>query len=188
MQDLDRRFDAVFATMNRGGRLVSETRVRPRNGWALGRVHLGILQPKPQFQADGALQVLLHGELDNEDELQSALARAGEQPVDGAAAILAGLYRTHKQGFGRLLKGAFCAAILDEAAGALVLVTDRLGSYPLYWFQTDDRFVFASELRAALRDHPRPALNPAAVADFLEFAFPMGDKTLAAGVDLVPTA
>jgi asparagine synthase (glutamine-hydrolysing) len=87
-----------------------------------------------------------------------------------------------------LLKGTFCAAILDELTGALVLVTDRLGSYPLYWFHTDTRLVFASELRAALRDHPRPALNAAAVADFLKFGFPMGDKTLAAGVDMVPTA
>jgi asparagine synthase (glutamine-hydrolysing) len=188
MQDLDRRFDALFAAMNRGGRLVSETRVRPQKAWALGRVHLGVLQPKPQFQTDGGLQVLFHGELDNEDELQSVLVKAGGQPVDGAAAIVAGLYRTNRRKFGRLLKGSFCAAIVDEAAGALVLVTDRLGSHPLYWFQTDDRFVFASELRAALRDHPRPALNAAAVADFLKFGFPMGDKTLAKGVDMVPTA
>src|SRR5258706_7738315 len=98
--------------MNRGGRLGSETLVRPQKGWALGRVHLGILQPRPQLQTDGALQVLFHGELDNEDELQSALAKAGKQPADGAAAILAGLYRTHKQGVGRLLKGSFCAAVL----------------------------------------------------------------------------
>src|SRR5262249_18958325 len=79
-------------------------------------------------------------------------------------------------------------AILDEESGALLLISDRLGSYPLYWFRTGDRFVFASELRSALRAHPRPALNAAAVADLLKFAFPMGDKTLAAGVDLLPTA
>jgi len=188
IQDLDRRFVAVFAAMNRGGHLVSETRVPPDRPWAIGRVHLGVLQPKPQLGADGPVHVLFHGALVNEDELQSTLDQAGEPHADGAAAIIEGLYRIHKQGLGRLLKGSFCAAIVDETAGALVLVTDRLGSYPLYWFRTDDRFVFASELRAALRDHPRPALNAAAVADFLKFGFPMGDKTLAAGVDMVPTA
>jgi asparagine synthase (glutamine-hydrolysing) len=188
LQGLDRRFEALFAVMNRGGRLTSETGVRADKGWALGRVHLGVLQPRPQLRADGPVHVLFHGELVNEGELQATLANAGEPHADGASAIVEALYRIHKQRLGRLLKGTFCAAIIDEMAGALVLITDRLGSYPLYWFRTDDRFVFASELRAALRDHPRPTLNAAAVADFLKFGFPMGDKTLAAGVDMVPTA
>jgi asparagine synthase (glutamine-hydrolysing) len=174
--------------MNRGGRLLSETQVESEKGWALGRVHLGVLQPKPQLGSRGPVHVLFHGELVNEDELQTMLEKAGEPRADGAAAIVEGLYRIHKQRFGHLLKGTFCAAIVDDLAGAVVLVTDRLGSYPLYWFHTDDRIVFASELRAVLRDHPRPALNAAAVADFLKFGFPMGDKTLAAGVDMVPTA
>jgi asparagine synthase (glutamine-hydrolysing) len=187
IENLESRFEALFAVMNRGGHLTSETRLQPPNRWALGRVHLGILQPKPQFDA-GPIHVLFHGELANEAELQSMLAKSGESHADGAAAVVAGLYRIHKHGLARLLKGAFCAAIVDETSGALVLVTDRLGSYPLYWFQTDNRLVFASELRAALRDHPRPALNAAAVADFLKFGFPMSDKTLAAGVDMVPAA
>ena len=187
-QGVERRFEAMFAAMNRGGRLLNERRVGPHQQWALGRVHLGVLQPKLQLGAGGPVHVLFHGELVNEDELRSLLEQAGEPDAGDAGAIVAGLYRIHKQRLGRLLKGAFCAAILDELTGALVLVTDRLGSYPLYWFHTDDRFVFASELRAALRDHPRPALNAAAVADFLKFGFPMGDMTLAAGVDLVPTA
>lgn len=187
IENLESRFEALFGVMNRGGRLTSETRVQPENHWALGRVHLGILQPKPQFEV-GPVHVLLHGELANEAELRSMLAKSGESHADGAAGMVAGLYRIYKHRLARLLKGAFCAAILDETSGALVLVTDRLGSYPLYWFQTDNRLVFASELRAALRDHPRPALNAAAVADFLKFGFPMGDKTLAAGVDMVPAA
>ena len=174
--------------MNRGGRLLNETQVESEKGWALGRVHLGVLQPKPQLGSRGPVHVLFHGELVNEDELQTMLEKAGEPRASGAAAIIEGLYRTHKQRFARFLKGTFCAAIVDDLAGATVLVTDRLGSYPIYWFHTDDRIVFASELRAVLRDHPRPALNAAAVADFLKFGFPMGDKTLAAGVDMVPTA
>jgi asparagine synthase (glutamine-hydrolysing) len=187
IENLEGRFEALFAAMNRGGRLISERRVQHQNRWALGRVHLGVLQPKPQFDA-GPVHVLFHGELANEAELQSMLAKSGESHADDAAAVVAGLYRMHKQGLARFLKGAFCTAVLDETSGALVLVTDRLGSYPLYWFQADNRLVFASELRAALRDHPRPALNAAAVADFLKFGFPMGDKTLAAGVDMLPAA
>ncbi|HET9831692.1 MAG TPA: asparagine synthase-related protein [Vicinamibacterales bacterium] len=154
--------------------------------WALGRVHLGHLQPAEQLKGEGPVRVLFHGELDNADELRADLDAQGRRCGESAADLLRCLYGIHKQRAAGLLKGAFCAAILDETAGMLVLVADRLGSYPIYWFMTDDRFVFASELRAALRDHPRPSLNAAAVADFIKFGFPMGDKTLAQGVDMVP--
>jgi asparagine synthase (glutamine-hydrolysing) len=171
--------------MARGGRLLAETRVDPQQRWAIGRVHLGGLQPAPQLAGDGGVRVLFHGDLHNERELQSTLEKLGEPHVSGASAIVGALYRRQGKDVARSLKGSFCAAILDEATGDVVLITDRLGSYPLYWF-TADHFVFASELRAALSAHPRPCLDPRTVADLLKFAFPMGDKTLAAGVELVP--
>jgi len=194
------RFKRMVAAMDRGGRLVRETRVDENDSWALGRVHLGVLQPEPQLtladawsakasaERRAAIHVLFHGELHNEDELAASIVRAGEPAPTGSAAIVGALYRVHKRDVARMLHGSFCAAVLDETTGTLLLITDRLGSYPLYWLHAADRFVFASELRAALRAHPGAALNPAAVADFLKFGFPMGDKTLAAGVEMVPAA
>jgi asparagine synthase (glutamine-hydrolysing) len=179
------RFDAVRATMARGGRLVVESRVDPAQRWALGRVHLGLLQPAAQLAGDGPVRVLFHGDLHNEAELQTTLHTVGESHATGAADILSALYR-HRRLDARALTGAFCAAVFDETKGELLLINDRTGSYPIYWFDTAGTFAFASELRAVLRAHPRPALNPRAVADFLKFAFPFGDKTLAAGVDLLP--
>ena len=174
--------------MTRGGRLVAERRANSQENWALGRIHLGVFHPDPQLSADTPIQALFHGELDNTAELQSLLAAAGQPPAPSGSALIAALYQVHGHRIGPLLKGAFCAAILDRAAGILTLVTDRLGSYPLYWFQAGDRVVFASELRAALRDHPSPSLDAAAVADYLKFAFVLGDKTFAAGVNMVPAA
>src|SRR5439155_14118771 len=69
----------------------------------------------------------------------------------------------------------------------ITLVTDRTGSYPLYWTKTDAGLVFASELRAILRSGEAPkSLDTAAVADCLTFGFQMGTKTLARGIELVP--
>jgi asparagine synthase (glutamine-hydrolysing) len=174
--------------MGRAGQVIAEKGLDLQENWALGRIHLGTFQPAPQLSADHAVQVLFHGELDNLRELRAMLGDAREAPAENASTLVAGLYQIHGPGVGRLLKGAFCAAILDRAAGVLVLITDRFGSYPLYWFRTPDRLVFASELRAALRDHPSPTLNAAAVADYLKFAFVLGDKTFAAGVEMVPAA
>jgi asparagine synthase (glutamine-hydrolysing) len=172
--------------MREGPRLVAEKHLHPQENWALGRIHLGVFQPAPQLSTDAPVQVLFHGELDNARELRAILGDTEATPPNGTAALVAALYRIHQHHLAPLLKGAFCAAILDRSAGDLVLVTDRLGSYPLYWFHDSDRLVFASELRAALRSHPSPTLNAAAVADYLKFAFVLGDKTFAAGVDMVP--
>ena len=187
-QPAERPFESMLASMNRGGRLLVEKRLASPGSWAIGRVHLGVFQPEPHLSGEGSLRVLFHGELDNEAELQASVASEGRSAPGTAAALVAALYPVHRQHLGRLLRGAFCCAILDEAESALTLVTDQLGSYPLYWFKTDERFVFASELRAVLRAQARPSLNAAAAADFLKFGFPMGDKTLASGVDLVPAA
>ena len=78
--------------------------------------------------------------------------------------------------------------MLDEQAGELVLINDRTGSYPIYWFTSADDSHSRPSSAPSLRAHPSPSLNPAAVADLLKFGFPMGDKTLAAGVDMLPAA
>jgi len=178
-------FNAMLRSCTGSPRLTTETRVDTAQRWALGRVHLGVLQPDAQLADGGSVHVLFHGDLHNQRELESALQKAGEA-VSGASSIIAALYRRHGADFARSLKGAFCAAVLDDATSEVVLATDPLGSYPLYWFTAANRFVFASELHAALRAHPRPTLNARTVADLLKFAFPLGDKTLADGVEMVP--
>jgi asparagine synthase (glutamine-hydrolysing) len=171
--------------MAQGGRLTSETVVDRSELWALGRVHLGVFQPAAQLEVDEGIRVLFHGELDNEADLTAT----DRNPVPANATdVVRALYRRHGRRLGAFLKGAFCAAVLDTSTRELLLISDQLGSYPLYWFLTPNRFVFASELRAALKAHPHPTINPRAVADFLKFGFPMGDKTLATGVEMLPQA
>jgi asparagine synthase (glutamine-hydrolysing) len=183
-------FQKLLFPMQRNGRLQSEIYVAPNGRWALGRLHLGILQPSPQLTGNGSIKVLFHGDLTNETELRKAVEGEGSlQPGDGIIPLIAGLYRSYGSRCASQLKGAFCAAILDERARKLVLINDRLGSYCLYWFNGPDRFVFASELRSVLRNPAiHSTLNPRAVADYLAFGFILGDKTLAEQVYLLPSA
>jgi len=53
------------------------------------------------------------------------------------------------EAFGRL-RGMFALAIWDDARQQLVLARDPLGIKPLYYYQTETLFVFASEVRALL--------------------------------------
>ena len=176
--------------MRHSHRLYSEMRVARHAQWALGRVHLGVVQPDSQLAGDGPVQVLFHGELYNEAELRKPLQeQIIPQPGKGVASLIATLYQLYGPCFPSRLQGTFCTAVLDEKAKRLVLASDLLGSYPLYWYNGPHRFVFASELKAVLRDPAvKPALEPRAVADYLTFGFLFGTKTLATQVQLLPAA
>jgi asparagine synthase (glutamine-hydrolysing) len=180
-------FEVLLRPMRRSERWRSEVLVDAAGRWAIGRVHLGILQPTDQLSGDGDLKVLFHGELVNEDELRPVADGVAGSRVSGVASLVGALYRRLGCAFAAKLKGAFCAAILDLAERRLVLVNDLVGSYPLYWAGGPERFSFASELRSLLHDPSLGrGLDPRAVADFLAFGFVLGEKTLAKGIAMVP--
>jgi asparagine synthase (glutamine-hydrolysing) len=185
---LEATFKGMLALMQRDGRLVNETCIAIDDQWALGRVHLGILQRAPQLAEGEPVQVLFHGDLFNERELRKQLELESLlQTSDNIALLIKALYQTYGSEFPTRLKGSFCAVVLDEALKRLVLINDYLGSYPLYWFSGPKRFVFAGELKAILCDPEATfRLNPAAAADYLNFGFLFGSKTLASTVKLLP--
>jgi asparagine synthase (glutamine-hydrolysing) len=187
--DVGPAFAPMRRSMERGGRLVSETAIGSDRRWALGRVHLGVLQPQAQLSSADKVHVLFHGDLFKRTDVITLLEQLGERPAsETPPALIRALYRRFGSALGSRIDGSFCAAIFDEEARRLLLFTDKLGSYPLYWFNTPSGFAFASELRALVRIHPQPALNPRAVNDILHLSFPVGDKTLAADTHLLPPA
>src|SRR5215475_11077501 len=183
-------FERLLASMRHSHRLYSEKRVALSAQWALGRIHLGIAQPNFQLAGDGPVQALFHGDLYNEAELRKSLQEQGcPQPGKGVASLIAALYQFYGSRFPSQLRGTFCTAVLDERAKRLVLASDLLGSYPLYWSNGPYHFVFASELKAVLCDPAvKPVLEPLALADYLTFGFLLGTKTLSKQVQLLPSA
>jgi asparagine synthase (glutamine-hydrolysing) len=161
-----------------------ESLVDPEHHWAIGRVSLGVLQPGAQLSAEAAVQVLFHGDLWNPAEIDgSDAAVAGRTTAD----IVRAGYRQAGAAVVSRMQGAFCAAVLDTEARTVTLITDPLGSYPLYWTAAPRGLVFGSSVHAIMRSGEiRRALNREAVSDYLVFGFPFGTRTLASGVHLLP--
>jgi asparagine synthase (glutamine-hydrolysing) len=180
-------YQRLSAPMRRSTAWPTESLVDPNQGWGLGRVHLGFLQPAPQLVPGQSLQILFHGSLDNAEDLRLHLSD-GTPPPDALIPLLTALYRCHGKACVGRLQGSFCLAILDLEAKHLILASDRFGSYPLYWHHSPGGLLFASELRALLH-HPacKPTLNRRAVADYVTMGFPLGEKTLVEGVYLLPS-
>ncbi|MCE3260643.1 MAG: asparagine synthase (glutamine-hydrolyzing), partial [Bacteroidetes bacterium] len=66
--------------------------------------------------------------------------------------------------------GMFAFAIYDTAKNELVLMRDRAGVKPLFWYWNDNLFLFASELKS-FHQHPgfKKELDLNAVAAFMQF-------------------
>ncbi len=182
------RFRAVLQRMRGAARTHRETFVSPDGRWALGRVHLGRLQPAPQLGSSARVRVLFHGDLHNRAQLRATLEHDRVDVAPGDAALVSALYERHGHDAWPRLRGAFCAVVLDEDNARVVLVSDEIGSYPVYWFTDDEGLAFASELHALLAAHPAPMLDLDTVATMASVGFPFGEGTLAAGVRLMAPA
>jgi asparagine synthase (glutamine-hydrolysing) len=187
MPAIEDAFGRLIASRDPAAGTGAERLADPDGQWTLGRAHRGVLQPAPQLARGADVQVLFHGDLQNAADLQTIVDPDARGSDSGVADLLRKLYKREGLGFASRLRGSHCAVILDCESRIAALLTDRLGSYPLYWATTDRGLVFASELRAVLRSGESPReLDPASLADYLTFGFPIGNKTLARGVQLVP--
>ena len=144
---------------------------------------------QPIATPDGRLSGVVNGEIYNYVELRDPfIARNGYTPLthSDSESALQVLFAEGIDGFKRL-NGMFALAIHEPGRRRVVLARDRLGIKPLYYSVQPGFVAFGSELKAvlALLDAV-PAVNPDAVAQFLEHEFQGGEDTAFAGIRRVP--
>lgn len=87
---------------------------------------------------------------------------------------------------GRLseLNGSFGA--ICEGTDTLTLVTDRIGSRPIFYARGRDGWVVDFDAWAVVRQLPRASLDREAAHELLAFSFALGSRTLVSQVSEVP--
>ena len=124
----------------------------------------------PMSNEDGSVWITFNGEIYNFRELRKELERLGHQfrsMSDTEVVIHA--YEQWGDDHMLRLRGMFAYAIYDRRVPSrrLLLVRDRLGIKPLYYYEADGSFVFASELKALLVwPNTDVTLDRSAVFDF----------------------
>jgi asparagine synthase (glutamine-hydrolysing) len=156
----------------------------------LGTNRLAITDPAnpdahmPMSSPDGRLHVALNGEIYNFRALRRELAWPFRTASD-TEVVLAAYERWGMTSFDRF-RGMFALAIVDAAAGRVVLAVDPSGQKPLLWRRDGASLVFASELGALAADRFRGCeLDPIALAAVAAVCYPVGSSTHVVGVTRV---
>ncbi len=81
------------------------------------------------------------------------------------------------------LNGMFAFALLDRRHSLVVLARDRIGIKPLHYAVESGRLVFASELKALLRDPAlRKGVDPVALDEYLAYEFVPSPRSIVRGI------
>ena len=158
------------------------------------RLSISDLDPRsdqPMFAADKRCMITFNGEIYNYREIRETLQKNGAVfQTSGDTEVILELYLQQGVEGLRHLDGMFAFAVYDQRNNTLVLMRDRLGKKPLYYFiAPDGAVVFASTLQA-LKVHPDfpDALDEEAVKDFLALSYIPGSKCVYKNVHQLPPA
>ncbi len=160
--------------------------IEPQEGVVLGQRRLAIIDlgpggAQPMHSADRRHVITFNGEIYNYLDIRRDLAAAGrimrsdsDTEVLLEACVLWGVERAVER-----MIGMFAFALWDRATRTLWLVRDRLGIKPLYYAVSQDRVLFASQLKAfrAAADW-QPTIDNDAVVGFLRHGYIAQPRTI----------
>jgi asparagine synthase (glutamine-hydrolysing) len=126
---------------------------------------------QPMSFAD--LTVVYNGEVYNFKELRDELKNNGYTfDSQSDTEVILKAYHCWGEGAVHRFNGMFAIVILDVRLQKVVLIRDRAGVKPLYWYQNNGLFMFASELKS-FHEHPQfvKELNKDALALYLQYGY-----------------
>ena len=189
--DWSRTVDAQLETLRHRGP-DADGAYEQQLAW-VGQTRLSIIDLEtgdpPISNEDGTVGVALNGEIYNFRELRESLLKDGHSlRTHGDTEVIAHLAEElEPAAVASALEGMFAAAYWDERRQRLVLIRDRFGKKPLYYWQDSDRLVFASEIKALLANPKVPRrLREAAIPDYLTFGYVPTPDTFFEGIKSVP--
>jgi asparagine synthase (glutamine-hydrolysing) len=143
---------------------------------------------QPMVDMASGVVAVCNGEIDNHQELRRWLAERG-RPVNQATdvAVIPGMYLELGAPFAEKLVGAFAIAVWDPRKHRLILIRDRAGERPLFFAQTTDNVVFATEIASIVSEHRLPVkFDQAALQRYLQFGLFASPSAPFAGIQKIP--
>lgn len=157
---------------------------------SLGHKRLSIIDIKtgqqPMYNDDNSAVIVFNGEIYNYREIRKNLEKKYKFKTKSDTEVILRAYEEYGPECVKKLNGMFAFAIWDAQKDILFLARDRVGIKPLYYYHNEQRFMFASEIKAFLADKNIPRrINKQAIAEYLTFQNIMDEKTFFEGVKML---
>ena len=143
---------------------------------------------QPMHGCDERTWLVFNGEIYNHATLRADLETRGHKYASRTdSETILHLYEERGLDFIHDIEGDYAIAIWDDAREQLVLVRDRVGVKPLYFYHKDGRFIFASEIKAILQ-HPAvtPDIDEQSLYHYLTFLTTPAPTTLFRDIQKLP--
>ena len=139
---------------------------------------------QPISNEDGKIWIVFNGEIYNYQELHKQLLAKGHIfRTHTDTEVILHLYEDLGEACLQKLRGMFAFAILDGKRKRLFLARDRIGIKPLYYTITRDALIFASEIKALLKDPSvEKGIDHDGLFSFLSYTFTPGPTTIFKGI------
>jgi asparagine synthase (glutamine-hydrolysing) len=151
---------------------------------ALGHRRLSILDTssagrQPMYDESENYVIIFNGEIFNYRELRRQLELKGISFTSGTdTEVLLKLYIQKGEKCLDELIGFFSFAVYDKKENTLFIARDRFGVKPLLYFHDEDKFIFASEMKALLRYNIPHDIDFASLNQYLHFNYIPGPASI----------
>ena len=162
-----------------------------RGGLGFRRLSIIDLSPagnQPMHGCTDRVWLVFNGEIYNHAQLRQGLEQRGHVYASQTdSETILHLYEERGLDFVNEIEGDFAIALWDADREQIVIVRDRIGVKPLYLYQRDGRFIFASEIKAILR-HPAvtPVIDEESLYHYLTFLTTPAPHTLFGNIQKLP--
>jgi len=143
---------------------------------------------QPISNEDGNIWIVYNGEIYNHAELRPGLEQRGHRyRTHSDTETIIHLYEEYGRDCVQQLHGMFAFAIWDARSRKLFAARDRLGIKPFYYLHDNEKFIFASEIKALLA-YPgvHATFNREVLSEYLAFGYLSGRETFFEGIHKLP--
>lgn len=145
---------------------------------------------QPISNENQKIWIVFNGEIYNYKELKQDLIKKGHQFKTGSdTEAIIHLYEEYDVDCLKHLRGMFSFAIWDTERERLFLARDRVGKKPLIYTVANNSIIFASELKAIIRDNSvKKEIDFDALDQYMSFQFVPAPYTIFKGINKLPPA
>ncbi len=138
---------------------------------------------QPMSDATGRYTIVFNGEIYNFQELRQQLEKQGvsfNSKTD--TEVLLNLFIKEKEQCLERLNGFFVFSVYDKKEKTMFIARDRMGIKPLLYFLDDDKFIFASEMKALLAYGIQKEIDFTSLSQYLQFNYIPAPHSMLKGV------